>query len=219
MKLTLTASLSFVTAALLTAIAVASSGDIPLSEVDLDENNETLKRGAQVALNSCVMCHDLKYIKFRSLKEIGFSKREIDALRGPSAMNDPVLSFNSPEIAKKLFGMVPPDLSLMAKARKGGIDYIYTLLTSYSLNSEGVVENHLFPGIKMPDPFAYSIRTSGNARQEIESKAASVSVFLKWAADPRASERRNMGYYVIAYLVVLTFLFYLLKRKVWRDLK
>ncbi|NOX42823.1 MAG: cytochrome C [Gammaproteobacteria bacterium] len=202
----------------LTANSRASS-DVSLAEVDFDHSVENIKSGAQVAMDVCRLCHEFKYIKYRNLLEIGFNKDEVDVLRGDMPLNTSILSTTKPEIASKLFGMMPPDLSLMAKARRGGARYIYTLLTSYSMDAEEHVDNKLFPGIKMPDPFAYAIRTDDVRQKELDQRIENVSVFLQWTSDPKAKERRRTGYYVIAYLIVLTFLFYLLKRKVWRTLK
>lgn len=196
-----------------------ASSDVSLAEVDFEHSIDNIKSGAQVALNVCRLCHELKYVKYRDLFEINFTKNEINALRGDQALNSPIQSTTKPEIASKLFGMIPPDLSLMAKARSGGAHYIYTLLTSYSMNAEKHVENKLFPGIKMPDPFAYAIRTDSARQKELKKKIENVSIFLQWASDPRAEERQRIGYYVIAYLVILTFLLYLVKRRVWSRLK
>lgn len=195
-----------------------ASSDTPLADIDFDRSSESIKRGAYAAKNMCMICHNLKYIKYLNLLEIDFTQSEVDTFRGEAAFDSPVQSSTSPEVAQKLFGMVPPDLSLMAKARRGGARYIYTLLTSYQVNNEGVVENHLFPGIKMPDPLSFAYRTDEARQKELKQTIQDVAVFLEWAADPRAGERRHLGLYVIGYLIVLTFLFYLLKRKIWSRL-
>lgn len=195
-----------------------AASDVPLADIKFNRSIENIKSGAQVALDVCRLCHNLDYIKYQNLQEIGFSVTEVDKIRGNNALNSAIQSTTTPEIAQKLFGMIPPDLSLMAKARRGGAHYIYTLLTSYSMNAEEHIENKLFPGIKMPDPFAYALRTDQARQAELKQKAEQVSVFLRWASDPKAGERYRTGYYVIAYLLVLTFLFYLVKRKVWRKL-
>lgn len=209
----------FVILVLTVGSAHAVSYDIPLVKKELNDSPENIKKGAMVALNVCVLCHDLKYIKYLNLMEIDFTQSEVDRLRGDRAFDAPILSTTSPEVSQKIFGMQPPDLSLMAKARKNGPHYIYTLLTSYEESAEGKIDNKLFPGIKMPDPLAYSVRNEETLRKEIEQKVESVTVFLEWASDPRARERRTMGYYVIAYLFVLTFLLYLVKRRVWKGIK
>jgi len=116
---------------------------------------------------------------------------------------------------KAMFGLIPPDLSLMARAREGGPHYIYSLLTSFHTTVAGGVDNSLFPGIKMPDILSYS---TTETPQAIKKTAREVALFLDWAADPHADERHTLGYYVLIYLVVLTLLLYLLKQRIWRRL-
>jgi len=113
---------------------------------------------------------------------------------------------------KDLYGL---GLFLIAKAREGGPAYVYTLLTSFYTTPEGRVDNRLFPGIKMPDALGSS--SPGN-QAAVDRTAREVALFLAWAADPRAEERHRLGRYVLAYLVLLTFLLYLNKRRVWQRL-
>ena len=120
-------------------------------------------------------------------------------------------------MAIELFGLVPPDQSLLAKARKGGANYIYALLTSYEKDAKGEVSNSLFPGLRMPDIMDYASADAAQ-RATLQQQIRDAAVFLEWASDPRAAERRQIGIYVIAYLIVLTFLLYLIKRRVWARL-
>jgi len=189
------------------------------AEVIFDRSSDSLKRGAVTFVNLCMLCHEMKYLRYQNLLEVGFSHNEVDALRKDKNIQDPLQSSTAPEVAKLLFGMRPPELSLMAKARKNGPSYIYNLLTSYYETADGVIQNQVFPGISMPDVLSYSIETDPLVRERLEQKAREVAVFMEWAADPNANQRRNMGYYVMAYLFILTFLLYLMKRKVWRRLK
>ncbi len=188
---------------------------IPLKELSMDHNQETLQKGAEMVLGLCVSCHDLQYLRYRNLREIGFSKARIELLRGDRDLEDPILSLTSTAQRRALFGRVPPDLSLIAKAREGGPAYVYTLLTSFYTTPEGRVDNRLFPGIKMPDALGSS--SPGN-QAAVDRTAREVALFLAWAADPRAEERHRLGLYVLAYLALLTFLLYLNKRRVWQRL-
>ncbi|WP_227657444.1 cytochrome c1, partial [Candidatus Magnetaquicoccus inordinatus] len=80
-----------------------------------------LKRGAQVAVQSCLTCHSIKYIKFDQLRQLGFSELEVKSLAEGvgRTKKDALTSSMDPVAAKESFGVVPPDLSLMTKARKG----------------------------------------------------------------------------------------------------
>ncbi len=186
-------------------------------EVSVEQDN--LKKGATIYYNLCRLCHSLKYIKYQHLLDIGFSESEVNTLRQGKLMNKAIVSTSTPENAMKMFGMVPPDLSIMAKARKQGPEYIYSLMLSYVENSEGVYENQIFNGIKMPDVFSYSIAQGEQEKQAIQKDVADVASFLTWASDPHATERKSMGLGVIAYLVVLSGLMYLVMRRVWRRLE
>ena len=205
------------TLALLLGFAALNATASELAAVKLERSPETLKRGAEVVTGVCMGCHSLRYVKYRDLKAIGFSDTALDKLRGAQGLDDPLLSALSDDMAIELFGLVPPDQSLLAKARKGGAHYIYTLLTSYEKDAKGDVFNRLFPELRMPDVLNYA-SADKDQRALIEQQMRAAAVFLEWAADPHAAKRRQIGVYVLAYLVVLTFLLYLIKRRVWARL-
>lgn len=200
--------------------AIAST-EMHLKDIDVATDTASRHRGFEVYYNLCRMCHQLKYVKYQYLKDIGFKKPEIDAMRGTKLVNEHISSTLKESSAMRLFGKVPPDLSLMAKAREDGPSYIYTLLTSYHVvNGQGkglFVENSLFNGIKMPDPFAYSV-ASPQRKKKVISDLKDVVSFLYWASDPKADERKSMGVWVIGYLILLSVLLYLIKRRVWSRL-
>ena len=204
--------------ALLSASAFASSTKQVLTDLTLSHDQASMQRGAILYFNNCRLCHDMKYVTYQSLMDIGFNKNDIDRLRGNHPLADSLKSTNSPEISVKLFGMSVPDLSLMTKARKHGPEYIFTLLSSYYENDNGKIENTLFQGIKMPDPLAYSTALNDEERVSIKKDIKDVVEFLYWAADPHASKRKSMGIYVIAYLLILSGLFYLMMKRVWARL-
>lgn len=196
----------------------ASSSAIPLVDVEVATDQASLQRGFNVYYNLCRMCHELKYVKYQYLSDIGFDKSKIDSLRGTKLVNESIKSTMPDEAAVILFGAIPPDLSLMAKARKSGPQYIYTLLTSYEELPEGGYDNKLFHGIKMPDPFGYVVTTTDAEKEKIEKQLKDVVAFLNWSADPQASERKSLGIYVIGYLFILSVLFYLVMKRVWSRL-
>lgn len=197
----------------------ASGGEHELADIEIEHSQQAYQRGAKVVMDVCNLCHELKYIRYRNLLDIGFSEDEVNAFRGDKAMGEVLSASLTPPLAKKAFGLVPPDLSLMAKARKGGGQYVYTLMTSFHEVAENKYDNKLFPGIRMPDIFEWSLEIGDERRAYQEQRIRDVTSFLVWASDPQADERRTMGVYVIAYLVLLTFLLWLWKRKVWADVK
>lgn len=205
-----------------------------------------LRRGLQVYQGVCASCHGLKYIAFRNLQDVGFTEDEVKAIAvdytiedGPDDAGDmfdrpgkPSDRFPSPfanENAARASngGALPPDLSLIVKAREGGADYIYGLLTGYHdeppegvVVPEGMTYNDAFPGhmIGMPAPlFDGSVDYEDGTEATVEQMAADVTTFLAWSASPEMEERKRMGIKVILFLIVLSGLLYAVKRKVWAD--
>jgi cytochrome c1 len=185
----------------------------------VDTDVAAVERGADTLMNACHSCHSLKYIKYRDLVAFGMDKKKVDEWRGDQALDAPLTSQMPDDAAMQSFGKVPPDLSLMTKAREGGASYVYAYLLGYYNTPDGVTGNHLFPETKMPDILGISGATEPAQRAELQGKAHDIVSFLAWASDPHEEERIRLGYYVIGYLVVLTFLLYLVKNQVWAKLK
>lgn len=195
----------------------ASKGE--LRKVSVPITIESITRGADMVAGICMGCHSLKYISYRDLLLVGIPKEKVDAYRGERGLDEKMMSFTPAENLKPLYGMVPPDLSLMAQARKKGASYIFSLLTGYHTNEEGQADNKVFPGIRMPDILGVAAITESSAKQSVEKNLIDAVAFLEWTADPHILTRHEMGKYVIIYLIVLTLLLYLVKRKVWADVK
>lgn len=215
---------------------------------------QQLQRGFQVYREVCSSCHSLDFVAFRNLADPGgphFTEEEVAALAaeyqitdGPDDMGDmferpgrpsdyfPAPFANEQAARASNGGAYPPDLSLIAKARAGGPDYLVALLTGYRDPPagfdllEGMNYNEYFQGhqIAMPPPLAEgSITTNGNNAYEdgtpatVPQMAADVAAFLMWAAEPHLETRKQTGVKVILFLLVMTGLLYAAKRKVWSD--
>ncbi|HTN95186.1 MAG TPA: cytochrome c1 [Gallionella sp.] len=189
-----------------------------LEDAQVDTSLPTVERGVEDLMNNCHNCHTLKYIHFRDLAKFGIERKKIDEWRGDQTMDAPLASLMSDEVAMQSFGLVPPDLSLMTKAREGGADYVYSYLLGYYSTPDGETKNHIFPETKMPDPLGISTTTDHAQREEIRKTAHDIVSFLSWAADPHEQERRWLGYYVIGYLLILTGLLYFVKNQIWARL-
>jgi len=197
----------------------AYASEAKLEHISVDISPEAIKRGADTLMDVCHGCHTLKYISYRSLTKLGIDKKKIDEWRGDQAIDSPLAGLMSDDAALSAFGKLPPDLSLMAQARDGEANYVYSYLIGYYVNSEGVTGNHIFPETKMPDPLGISSETDASKREEIKATARDVVSFLVWASDPHTEERHWLGHYVIAYLIVLTLLLYALKKRIWSRVK
>lgn len=199
---------------------VANASEVELDQSVIPTDSESVLHGAEHVVNNCVSCHSLKYIKYTDMLALGVDEATVDAWRGSNPLNARILAQMPPEAAAAAFGgIVPPDLSLMALARDGGMHYLYSYMLGYSVNDKGETVNRIYPGTRMPDILGFSSTTDVKQRAEASTKAKEITAFLNWAADPHAEERKKLGIYVIAYLLLLTVLLYLWKVQIWRRLE
>jgi cytochrome c1 len=209
------------------AMASASGGGVTLKHAEISFDNETLRKGLGVFTDVCMGCHAAKYITYRNLidyPELGLSRIEVDELRGDRALMSGLITELSPEDAAESYGKVPPDLSVIARARRGGGDYLYSILTGYEADPQGKVEdgsyNIYYPGNRtaMPDPLAWMGHDESETA-DLEEQARTVSSFLVFIGDPHQLERKRIGFWVMGFLILLTLVLYLLKKEVWKDVK
>jgi len=204
------------------------------------------QRGFQVYQEVCAGCHAMDLMSYRHLAGIGFSEDEIKAIAASVEVTDgpdddgemferpgiPADRFLSPfpndkAAAASNNGKVPPDLTLMTKARFNGPDYVYALLTGYKEEApedievpEGGSYNTYFPGhiIAMAPPLDdEAVEYTDGTKPTLAQHASDVTTFLAWAAEPELEERKNLGIKVMLFLLVLTGMLYAVKRQVWRD--
>jgi cytochrome c1 len=206
----------------------------------------SLQRGYQVYREVCASCHGMQLIAFRNIEEIGIPPDDIAAVAagyevqdGPNDEGEMFMRaarasdrFPSPfpnEQAARFAngGAYPPDLSLITKARLGGADYVYALLTGYQdPPPEGVTlmpgmnYNEYFPGqqIAMVAPLSDGrVEYADGTEASVPQMAKDVVSFLSWAAEPELEQRKRLGIKVMLFLIVLTAMLYALKRKIWAD--
>lgn len=208
-------------------VPVSASGGGHLKHVEISLDNETLRKGLEVFTDICMGCHSAKYITYRGLMdypELGLSREEVDELRGDKALLSGLLTELSPEDAEASYGKVPPDLSVIARGRRGGGAYIYSILTGYEHDPEGKIDdgafNEYYPGhrIAMPDPLSW-LDHEEEETADLEEQARSVSSLLVFFGEPHQLERQSIGKWVMGFLVLLTLVLGLLKREVWKDIK
>jgi len=130
----------------------------------------------------------------------------------------------SPEDAEVSYGKVPPDLSIITSARRGGADYVYSILTGFEHDPEGKIPdgnfNEYFAGhrIAMPDPLGWLDHEAADTK-ELEQQGQDVAAFLSFIADPHQNQRRAIGCWVLGFLILLVIVLGLLKKEVWKDVK
>jgi ubiquinol-cytochrome c reductase cytochrome c1 subunit len=195
------------------------AAEATLENIKVDTDLPAISRGVDDLMNNCHSCHTLKYVTYIDLLKLGIDKQKIDGWRGEQPMDSPLTSLMSDESALQAFNLVPPDLSLMTKARDGGANYVYSYLLGYYNTPDGVTHNRIYPATHMPDPLGISTVTDHAQRIEITKTAHDIVSFLSWAADPHEQERHRLGYYVIGYLLILTLMLYFVKKQIWSRLK
>ena len=234
----------------------------PFGKWDLGQ----LQRGYKIYEEVCASCHSIELLSFRNLQDIGFSEAEVKAIAaefevtdGPDAEGEmferaakpsdriPGPYANSAEAAYANNGAVPPDFSLLAKARapergfptfvfdifttyaENGSDYIYSLLTGYKDAPEGteIAEGtHYNPyfiagkALAMGPPLDDdSVDYDDGTPQTLDQHAKDITAFMTWAAEPYLIERKQLGFKVIIFLLILSMLLYLTKKQVFAALK
>ena len=206
----------------------------------------SLQRGYQVYTEVCASCHSMNLVSYRNLGEPGgpeFSVEQVKAIAANFEVEDGPNSdgemFTRPGRPSDKFvspypnvqaataangGAYPPDMSVLVKARKGGSDYIYSVLMGYEDPpagfelEEGVYYNKYMDGqkIKMSNPLSDGIVTYADGTQTTQAQMAKdVTTFLTWTAEPHLETRHKMGVKVIIFLTIFTLLVYLSMRRIW----
>ncbi len=237
-------------------LSLASDG--PFGKFD----RKQLQRGFQVYKEVCAACHGLNMVAFRNLHDLGYEEAEVKAIANQWAIEVPTVNpetgepatrkaipsdnFPSPyanETAARAANnnALPPDLSLITKAREGGAAYTYSLLTGYrnpatyrshhgkplpaaNRPGQGLYFNPYFANlnIAMPPPLTSAGQVTyapGNPAPTVDQMAKDVSAFLVWAAEPKLENRHRAGIAVVIFLLIASILGYLAYRQIWAEAK
>jgi ubiquinol-cytochrome c reductase cytochrome c1 subunit len=235
-------------------------------------DKEQVQRGYKIYREVCSACHSMNLLYFRNLGQPGgpfydekypnpndnpyvkslakdiqvgdIDSETGDSIKRPATSADkfPAPFPNEPAARASNGGALPPDLSVIAKAREGGPAYIYSLLSGFEAPPAGLTVpagkfyNPYFPGdlssfwkgpkdqvpkggfISMPPPLAANkVTYDDGTKSTVEQQAKDVSAFLAWAAEPKMEERKRFGFGAMIYLLIFTGLLYASYRKIWRN--
>ena len=234
-------------------LRLASDG--PFGKFD----EKQLQRGFQVYKEVCAACHGLSLVAFRDLAALGYNEAEVKAIADQWAIEVPTTNpdtgepatrkaipsdrFPAPyanEVAARAANnnALPPDLSLIAKARHDGAAYVYSLLTGYeerqpaelvakfpgAKTPQGLYFNPYFPNlnIAMPPPLTTAGQVTyapGNPTPTVDQMAKDVSAFLVWTAEPKLERRHASGIAVVLFLLFATVIAYFAYRNIWATQK
>ena len=205
-----------------------------------------LQRGYQVYTEVCSSCHSMKYLSYRNLAEKGgpeFTEEQAKAIAAsfevkdgpnsdgemftrPGKLSDKfVMPYENVKAAQAANGgAYPPDMSVLVKARGGGVDYVYSLLQGYEdppsdiILDDGVHYNKFMYGnkIKMANPLSDGlVEYADGTIASVEQMSKDVTTFLMWSAEPHLEARHRMGFKAIVYLIILTILVYFSMKRIW----
>lgn len=229
------------------ALTLASDG--PFGKFD----RQQLQRGFQVYKEVCAACHGLDHVAFRDLSALGYNEAEVKAIAAsfqvPGVDENTGEATSRPGMATDYFpspypndiaaraannNAIPPDLSLIAKARTNGPAYVYSLLTGYqdqpaellakfpdAKTGDGLHYNPYFPNLNlaMAPPLSAEDQVSyaDGTKATVDQMAKDATAFFVWTAEPTLEKRHQTGWPVLGFLLFATVLAYLSKREIWRG--
>lgn len=232
----------------LTAFAAGGHG-IHLDKADVNLSNyESLQSGARTFVNYCMGCHSAKYMRYNRLaKDLKLTEDEVKAnfIFDDKKIGDLMTISMPAEYAEEVFGVIPPDLSLVSRSR--GADWLYTYMRSFYIDESRPlgVNNVVFSNVGMPHVLweyqgfkkpVYELHedetghkeevlvgleqaTTGSLSEpEYDKMIRDLVNFLVYLGEPNRVQRQSLGIWVMVYLFILLAASYVLKREYWRDI-
>jgi ubiquinol-cytochrome c reductase cytochrome c1 subunit len=231
------------------ALALASSGGVPLDKAPIDIHNKaSLQRGAAIFINHCLNCHQAAVMRYRRLEDLGLSEQQIkeNLLFAGEKVGDAMTTALDPTIGKAAFGGMPPDLTLVARSR--GADWLYTYLRSFyrDPNSKTGWNNTVFPNVAMPHVLweyqgvqemqvtermdehtgdkvvtrkLVMARPGTLSKPAYEQYTADLVNYLSYMGEPAQGHRKLWGILVMFFLAGFFILMLMLKKEYWKDVK
>lgn len=222
--------------ALFTTQALAASGGVHLDHVEIDITDKaSLQRGAQTFVNYCLSCHEASFMRYnRMAKDLGLTEDQVkeNLMFASDKIGDTMTVAMRPEDAQKWFGVTPPDLSVIARAR--GTDWLYTYLRTFYLDeSRPMGTNNLaFKDVGMPhvlweqQGYLAKDEATGKLVQASEGELSQHAYnemthdlvnFLAYISEPSKLERMALAKWVLLYLIIFFLVAYPLKKAFWKD--
>ena len=227
--------------ALLPSLGSAAGGGVPLDKANINlTDTESLKRGAKTFVQYCYSCHGAEFMRFNRMgADLGIDDATLQAefMFTTDKVGELMKAAMGKKDAVEFFGTKVPDLSLVARSR--GSDWLYTYLRSFYADESKPfgVNNVLFEDVAMPHVL-WELQGIPNAvhndagkieklepglqgsmtADEYDGAVLDLVNFMTYIAEPARVDRERMGIWVLAFLVIFTFLAYLLKKEYWKDI-
>ncbi len=222
------------------ALVFAAEGELHLDKApDRSGNQAALQNGAKLFVNYCLNCHSASYMRYNRLKDIGLTDKQIETnlMFTADKVGELMRVAMQRQDAKVMFGMAPPDLTLIARARSSeagsGADWIYTYLRGFYRDDTRPTgwNNTVFPNVGMPhvlwelqgdqilgEEHELKLEKPGKlSREEYDAAVADLVGYLTYMAEPVSAYRKSLGMLVLAGLMVLFAFAYALKKEYWKD--
>jgi ubiquinol-cytochrome c reductase cytochrome c1 subunit len=228
---------------LIPLLATAASEEMKLDRAPIDPRDAvSIQRGAQVFANYCLNCHSAEAMRYNRLEELGLSEQQIkdNLMFATDKVGDTMAVAMRRNDAKTWFGVPPPDLSVIARAR--GADWLYTYLRTFYRDEgrESGWNNLVFPNVGMPhvlyelqgqqvlkaqpepegEPRAQTLvlEIAGKLSPgDYDKLSADLVNYLVFMSEPARETRKRIGYAVLIFLGVLFVPVYMLKKEYWKD--
>ena len=224
------------------ALALAAGAAIHLDKApNVQGDNAALQSGARTFVNYCLNCHGASFARYSRLTELGLTEQQVrdNLMFTAEKIGETMRVAARPEEQKKWFGAAPPDLTLIARARSSadgsGADWLYTYLRSFYVDEKRPTgwNNVVFENVGMPhvlwqlqgvqvlnkDHKLELLVPGSMSAADYDKLIGDLVGFMVWLAEPHAGFRKNLGFGVLAFLVVLFGVAYALKKAYWKDVK
>ncbi len=220
----------------------AAESSIPLDKAPVDiKDNASLQRGAESFVNYCLTCHGANFMRYNRHRDIGFTNEQIldKLVHTGQKVGDLMQSAMRKKEGEEWFGVVPPDLSVIARSR--GADWLYSYLRAFYRDESTATgwNNLVFDRAAMPHVLyqlqgeqKLIVKTSDKGEQktlsldkpgklstaEFDKFVGDLVNYLVYLGEPHANSRIDLGIKVMIFLLVMLILAYALKREYWRDI-
>lgn len=225
---------------LVPGLALASSGAVRLDAAPVNQHDKlSLQRGAQIFVNHCLNCHSASVMRYSKLADLGLTEGQIreNLLFTSDKVGDQMSTAMSPKDGKSWFGVMPPDLSLIARSR--GADWIYTYMRGFyrDASTKSGWNNTVFPNVGMPHVLweyqgnqALHATENGGHKLVAESPGKLSAVeydkyvgdlvnYLVFMGEPAGAKRVQIGIVVMFFLAIFFVITLLLKKEYWKDVR
>jgi ubiquinol-cytochrome c reductase cytochrome c1 subunit len=197
-------------------------------------NTVSLQNGARLFVNYCVSCHSAEYMRYNRMAEdldLSFDVVEKNLMFASDKIGDTMTIAMKPDEAEQWFGVRPPDLSVIARSK--GVNYLYSFLNGFYLDSSRPtgVNNVYYPNTAMPHVLwelqgfkekhdgTHQVSSGGEMTTiQYEQATRDLVAFLDYVGEPAKLVRYRIGFWVIAFLLVLFVVTCMVKKEYWKDI-